>query len=178
MKQLNFAFIIGATLLLCAFTTYKSIDWQISDGYSIAFKGTEVEGVFNKLSGSISFDEDELSNSKFSVNVDVSSINTGNGLKNKHAISDKWFNAPKFPNITFNSTKFSKTETGGYQVEGILEIHGVKKQISFPFTFSSNTFKGGFKVNRMDYNVGTMDGMSKKVSNEIEIEFSVPVKGK
>jgi hypothetical protein len=30
----------------------------------------------------------------------------------------------------------------------------------------------------MDYNVGTMDGMSKKVSNEIEIKFSVPVKGK
>jgi polyisoprenoid-binding protein YceI len=54
-------------------------------------------------------------------------------------------------------------------------MHGVKKQISIPFTFISNTFKGTFKVNRMDYGIGSMEGMSKKVSDDIVLEISVPV---
>ena len=42
-------------------------------------------------------------------------------------------------------------------------------------TVSSNVFKGNFSVNRTDFGVGTMEGMSKKVSNEIALEISVPV---
>lgn len=166
--------LIGATILLSAFTTIKSIDWQIADGYSIKFKGTDVEGIFKTMTGDISFDENDLSASKFSVSVDVSSINTGNGIKNKHAKSDKWLDATKYPSITFISSKISKS-TDGYQVDGTLEIHGVKNQIRIPFTFGSNSFKGYFNVNRIDYGVGTMKGMSKKVSNEIFMEISVPV---
>jgi len=174
MKQLSFAVLVGATMLLSAFTTIKSIDWQITEGYSIKFKGTDAEGIFKTMTGDISFDENDLSASKFSVSVDVSSINTGNGMKNKHAKSDKWFDAAKYPSITFISSKISKS-TEGYQVDGTLEMHGVKKQITIPFTFGSNSFKGNFSVNRMDFGVGTMEGMSKKVSNEIALEISVPV---
>jgi polyisoprenoid-binding protein YceI len=174
MKQVRFAIAVGATLLLSAFTTIQSIDWKITEGYSIQFKGTDAEGVFKTLTGNISFDENNLSGSSISVSVDVASINTGNGMKNKHAKSDKWFDAEKYPAITFVSNKFSKTSSG-YEVEGSLEIHGVKKQVTIPFTFNSNTFNGKFSVNRMDYGVGTMEGMSKKVSNEIALEISVPV---
>jgi polyisoprenoid-binding protein YceI len=174
MKQMSFVALVGATLLLSAFTTIKAIDWQIAEGYSIKFKGTDAEGIFKTMSGNISFDENDLSTSQFSVSVDVSSINTGNGMKNKHAKSDKWFDAEKYPTITFTSSKISKA-TQGYLVEGTLTMHGVKKQVIIPFTFGSNLFKGNFSVNRLDYGVGTMEGMSKKVSNEIALEISVPV---
>lgn len=174
MKQFSFAVLVGASLLLSAFTTIKSVDWKISDDYSIKFKGKDAEGIFKRMTGDISFDENDLNNSKFSTSVDVSSINTGNGMKNKHAKSDKWFDAEKYPSINFISSKFSKS-TNGYQVEGTIEMHGIKKQIIIPFTFSSNVFKGNFSVNRMDFGVGTMEGMSKKVSNEIVLEISVPV---
>ena len=139
MKQFSFAVLVGATLLLSAFTTIKSVDWKISDDYSIKFKGKDAEGVFKTMTGDISFDENDLSNSKFSTSVDVSSINTGNGMKNKHAKSDKWFDVKKHPSINFISSKFSKSKNG-YQVEGTIEIHGIKKQIVIPFTFSSNVF--------------------------------------
>jgi polyisoprenoid-binding protein YceI len=174
MRHLSLAFMVGATLLLSAFTTIKSINWQITDGYSINFKGTDAEGIFKTMTGDISFDENDLTGSKFSVSVDASSINTGNGMKNKHAKSDKWFDTTKYPSITFSSSKISKSASG-YLVEGTLEMHGVKKQITIPFTFGNSTFKGNFSVNRLDYGVGTMEGMSKKVSNEIAIEISVPV---
>lgn len=174
MKQLSFVVLVWATMLLSAYTTMQSIDWKINDGYSVKFKGKDTEGVFKKMTGDISFNENDLSSSKFSVSVEVSSINTGNGMKNKHAKSDKWLDATKYPSITFNSSKVLKS-ADGFQVEGTLEMHGVKKQISIPFTFSSNTFKGNFTVKRMDFGVGTMEGMSKKVPNEIALEVSVPV---
>lgn len=174
MKQLSFAVLVGATLLLSAFTTIKSVDWKISDDYSIKFKGKDAEGIFKTMSGDISFDENDLNNSHFSTSINVTSINTGNGMKNKIAKSDNWFDADKYPSINFISSKFSKS-TNGYLVEGTIEMHGIKKQIVIPFTFSSNVFKGNFSVNRTDFGVGTMEGMSKKVSNEIVIEISVPV---
>ena len=175
MKKFTFAVLVGATMLLSAFTIIKSIAWQITDSYSIKFKGAGAEGIFKTMTGDISFDENDLSSSKFSISVDVSSINTGNGMKNNHAKSDQWFDEKKYPTITFVSNKFSKTSSG-CEVEGMLEMHGTKKQIAIPFTFISNTFKGNFSVNRIDFGVGTMKGMSKKVSNEIDLEISVPVK--
>ena len=123
---------------------------------------------------SISFDEKDLASSKFMISIDVSSIATGNGMKNRHAKSDKWFDAKQFPSINFTSSKISKSSQG-YLVEGMLDMHGIKKAITIPFTFSNNIFNGSFSVNRMDYGVGSMQGMSKKVSDEIKIAISVPV---
>jgi polyisoprenoid-binding protein YceI len=174
MKKLVFHALVAFTLFASAFTTFTAINWQIADGYTIKFAGTAAEGSFAKMTGNLAFDEANIEASKFSVSLDVASINTGNGIKNKHAKGDKWFNAKQFPSVNFTSNKFSKTASG-YQVEGILDLHGVKKAVTIPFTFTNNTFKGSFSVNRMDYGVGTMEGMSKKVSNEIKLDISVPV---
>ncbi len=174
MKKLSFAALIVATMLLSAFTIIKAIDWKISDSYSIKFVGKGAEGVFKKFTANITFDENDLKDSKFSTTIDVSSIATGNGIKNRHARKENWFDAEKYPSIVFNSNNFSKA-ANGYQVDGTLEMHGVKKQITIPFTFVSNIFKANFSVNRMDYGVGSMEGMSKKVADQINLEISVPV---
>lgn len=174
MKLVNFLSLVAAVIFFSAFTINNSMSWQIAEGYSIQFKGTDAEGIFKSMSGDIQFDEDNLEASKFSTTIDVASINTGNGMKNKHAVSKKWFDADTYPSIAFESNKFVKSELG-YEVMGTLEIHGTKKEITIPFTFENNTFNGKFSVNRMDFGIGTMKGMSKKVSNEINLEISVPV---
>ena len=165
---------MAVTILLSAFTISSATNWQIADGYTVHFAGKHAEGVFNKMTGDISFDENDLAASNFSINIDVTSITTGNGMKNRHAKSDKWFDAEKYPTINFTSDKISKTAQG-YSADGTLEIHGIKKAITVPFTFLNNTFKSSFSVNRLDYGVGTMEGMEKKVSNEIKLDLSVPV---
>lgn len=174
MTQVKFLGLVAAIIFLSAFTVNNSMSWQIAEGYSIKFAGTDAEGIFKTMTGDIQFDENNLDASRFSTSIDVASINTGNGMKNKHAVSKKWFDADTYPAITFNSSKFSKTDAG-YEVTGTLEIHGTQKEISIPFTFTDNTFQGEFSVNRLDFGVGTMKGMSKKVSNEIKLEISVPV---
>jgi len=56
-----------------------------------------------------------------------------------------------------------------------MQIHGVTKEMTIPFSFSDNSFKSQFSVNRIDFGVGTMQGMSKKVSNKIDLDVSIPV---
>lgn len=177
MKNTKHLFLAAAILLLSAFTISTSINWKISNDYSIKFSGTDAEGIFKTLTGDVQFDDSDLASSHFSFKIDVNSINTGNGTKNKHAASDKWFDADNYPNIEFKSNKFASTKTG-YEVTGTLKMHGIEKTVTLPFTFSNNVFKAQFSVNRLDYKIGTMDGMMKKVSNEIKLDVAIPVSKK
>jgi polyisoprenoid-binding protein YceI len=165
---------VGITSIFSAFTIYKAIAWNIAKGWEVKFEGKDAKGKFEKLSGTINFDASDLENSTMKVSVEVTSIATGNFLKNSHAKGEKWFDSKKYSSITFTSSSFSKLQNG-FSVIGELEMHGVKKVISIPFQFNNNNFTGSFSVKRMDYNIGSMEGMSKKVGNEIKIEITVPV---
>jgi polyisoprenoid-binding protein YceI len=174
MKKSIYPIAIVTVLLLSAFTTFNSTQWNIAQGYSIKFTSPDPSGVFTSLKGTIVFDENNLAASKFDVVVDVASINTGNGTMNKHAKSEKWFDAEKYPSIKFTSSNMSRG-SNGYEVTGTLEIHGIQKEITFPFTFSNNTFAGSFDVNRLDYEVGGTKGMQSKAQTTLKIDLSVPV---
>ena len=106
-------------------------------------------GVFSKMAGDVAFDANNLDASSFNVSVDVSSINTGNGMQNKHAVSDKWFDAETYPKITFVSKSFSKTDSG-YEVTGSLTMHGVTKEFTMPFTFENNVFNSYSKSEQIN----------------------------
>jgi len=168
---------IAAVVILAgsAFTFIAAESWQIAEGYSIGFTNDEASGTFKDFKGTIVFDEQNVAASKFDVTVEVASINTGNGLQNKHAKSDEWFDAAKYPQIRFTSQKFVKAGNG-YQVTGDLEIHGVKKPVTIPFTFQKTAkgavFAGSFTVKRSDFKVGKPGG---EVPEPIKIDLSVPV---
>jgi len=170
MKKLVLPAAIAAIMSLSAFTAINSIDWKISTGYVINFSSEDPSGVFTSMKGDISFDENDLKSSMFNVTVDANSINTGNGMQNKKAKGAEYFDVEKYPVIKFTSKEISKTATG-YETTGTLDMHGVQKQITIPFTFSNNTFKGNFEVNRIDYGVGT-EGHAASV---LKIAISVPV---
>ncbi|RAJ06622.1 polyisoprenoid-binding protein YceI [Chitinophaga skermanii] len=170
MKKLTFilaTLLASAAVFAFAFTT----EWKVGPKYNIAFSAGEVSGIFKTFTGSLFFDDKDLAGSKFNVSIDVNSINTGNGLQNKHAKDVDWFDAAKYPTITFASKKFAKTGAG-YTVTGDLTLHGVKKEISIPFTFANNTFAGTFQVNRNDYKVGKPGG---DVEDIVKLTVSVPV---
>ena len=174
MKKLIFPIAIGATLFFSAFTIITSMNWKIADGYSVKFTSKDPSGVFTSLKGDIAFDANNLATAKANLVIDVASINTGNGMQNTKAKNDSWFNADKYPTIKFTSSKFAKTATG-YEVTGTMEIKDVKKEVTIPFTFASNTFTASFMINRIDYNVGDDKGMNAHASNDIKIDVSIPV---
>jgi Uncharacterized conserved protein len=161
------------TIALFAFTFAQN--WQITDKYNISFSSNDVAGIFKTFRGSIVFDEKNPAASKFDVTIDVASINTGNGLQNKHAKGADWFDAAKYPVIKYTSKKIVKTGNG-WQVTGDLQMRGVTKELSFPFTFkqsgNSGNFNGAFTVNRSDFGIGKPGG---DVGEQIKITVSVPV---
>jgi polyisoprenoid-binding protein YceI len=167
-----------ATLLSLAavFAFAPASNWQIADKYNIRFTGGgEVGGIFKTFKGAIAFDESNLTTSSFDLTIDVASINTGNGLMNTHAKSVEWFDAAKYPIIRFTSKKIVKSGAA-YQVTGDMEMHGVKKEMTLPFSFQNKgataTFNGTFTINRSDFHIGKPGG---DVDENIKLEVMVPV---
>lgn len=174
MKKLFYPLFAAVLLVGSAWTLSVSLDkLKIQEGYSIAFKSKDPTGTFKKMEGSIQFSENDLTNSKFDLSFDVNSISTGNGMQNKKALTAEWFEASKYPKITFVSTKIEKSESS-YYVTGNLKMKGVTKEYKVPLSYSksgdSYTFTGKFKVNRLDFKVGKQSDV---VPSYMEINYSI-----
>lgn len=150
--------------------------YKIAKGYSVKFDGGgDVAGSFKDLSGTINFNEADLAKSSVTLKIKAETINTGNAMMNNHAKGKEWFDAKTYPLITFTSSSITKTEKG-YDVVGILEMKGVKKEITIPFTFSKTgkggEFKAKFEVDRNDYGIGKKEG---KVGGAVKVDVVIPV---
>lgn len=172
MKKSIFPAVAVAIILLSAFAFIKSLDWHINDKYSVKFDGGDPSGEFTGLKGTVKFDPSNLSESRFDCTVDVASINTGNGMKNTHAKSDKWLDATKYPVIRFTSKSITKTDSG-FEALGTLDFHGVQKDITIPFTFTDNVFASTFEVNRLDYGINTAE--PNHGASVLKVTLNVPV---
>lgn len=166
---------VVSLLIMSGYAFAAIMRWRIAEGYQIRFDGKYAHGSFGKMEGNIRFDPAHPDESHFEVSVDVTSIDTGIELKNKHARSDKWFDAERYPRIHFVSQSVSRTDTG-FVVRGELELKGIKKDVWIPFAFRNvgdqHLFYGKFKVNRGDFGIGKVNG---KESDSTAVEISVPV---
>lgn len=152
-----------------------AVNWTIVNGkYEVKFSTEEAVGEFKDLTGQIKFDQNNLGESSMVMIIDVNSIQTGDETKNAHAKQTEWLDAATYPTINFVSTGFTKT-SNGFETTGKLTMKNVTKEIKIPFTFTSKKktgiFKGGFSVNRNDYNIEA-DG----IGETIKIDFKIPVK--
>ena len=105
MKKAIYPVFAVVIMLGSAFTFIKSQDWKISDAYTVTFTSADPSGTFRGLQGTISFDDKNPAASKFDVTIDATTVNTGNGMKNTHAKSDKWLDVQKYPVIHFVSSE-------------------------------------------------------------------------
>lgn len=177
MKRAFFPLLAVVLIASSAFMMAPTVtDWKIKDDYSIKFISADPTGVFKTFKGTMKFDANDLGNSKFDLKVDVNSINTGNGMQNKKALTSEWFDATKYPQITFISSKFEKAGNDLYNVTGTLKMKGTSKTYKIPFEFKENggsgKFTGKFNVKRSDFKIGKPGG---NVPDVMKIEFSVPV---
>lgn len=143
-------------------------------GHSIDFKSKDPSGSFDEIKGEIDFDEKNIGSSKFNLKIDVNSINTGNGMMNKKAQTEEWFDAKKYPEMKFKSTKVEMKENE-LAITGDLTIRGITKTYTIPASYSKLgdkiTFKGKFKVNRIEFKVGKK---SEAVPDIMNVSFVVP----
>ena len=162
-------------LIISSAVSFSVFDhYEITAGHKIAFKSADPSGTFTKVSGTIDFDENNLDSCKFKITIPVSSIDTGNALRDKKAQTAEWFDAKNYPNIKFTSTSVSK-DGDKYNVKGDLTLKGIKKEITIPLTYTKKdnkiTFKGTFTVNRITFGVGKK---SEVVPDTMAMSVTVP----
>ena len=173
MNKLIFPALIAILLTTSAFeiVSYATL-WKVKeDSYTVKFTSKKFDGAFKGLKSELFFDENNIAASKLTATIDANTINTGNGMRNKHA--KQGLDAKTYQTVKFESTSISKT-TSGYEATGNLTIKDVTKQIKIPFTFSKaanvGVFNGTFSIKPADYNV-TRKGTPKV----LDFELNVPV---
>jgi polyisoprenoid-binding protein YceI len=85
---------------------------------------------FDKIEGSVLLDKTDLTKSAISVTLPLQSLDTGVSKLDEELKGPEFFDAAKYPAITFKSTKVEKTGENGLKVTGELTVHGVTKVVA------------------------------------------------
>ncbi|MGK2861202.1 MAG: YceI family protein [Chitinophagaceae bacterium] len=145
-----------------------------------------VSGKFTSFYGKIEGDPNDLKNAKISFEADIDSIHTGNEQRDGHLKSTDFFDATKFPKLTFVSTKIDHKEGNEYKISGDLTIKNVSKPVTLNAEFGGiqNNLYGqtvaGFeitgKINRHDFDL-TWSAVTEAggivVSDEVKLVIDV-----
>lgn len=164
-------------LALPLFAQNKTINAAESQvNFTITNAGLEVEGKFTEISGTVQFDPSNLSSSKFSATVRVSSIDTEIEMRDDHLKSEDYFDVAKYSTMKFVSTSITG-KAGAYKVTGKLTIKDVTETITFPFSTyakdGATHLKGTFVIDRRDYNVG---GNSWIMGDDVTVNLDIASK--
>jgi polyisoprenoid-binding protein YceI len=111
--------------------------WNLDAAHSTAdFKVkhmmiSNVKGSFSGLSGTLKLDETDYTHSTVEASIPVTSIKTGDEGRDGHLKSPDFFEAEKYPTMTFKSVNIDSTGGANYDVTGELTLHGVTKVVTF-----------------------------------------------
>ncbi len=192
MKKL-FLTVASAFVMLSA---TAQTNWKLDASHSkLGFSVThmmvsETEGKFKIYEGTVdSKTEMDFTDAKIEFSADVNSINTEDEKRDGHLKSPDFFDAAKYPKITFKSTSMklmAKTKTA-YVLEGDLTMHGVTKKVKLiaigapkvvkdPYGNMKNGFKVTGTINRKDFGLtynSVLEAGGVALSEEVKLDLNI-----
>jgi polyisoprenoid-binding protein YceI len=186
MKQIfSFLFIAFLSTTISAQTTWEADKAHSQVSFGITHLTiSEVEGRFNEFDAAIEAEKEDFSDAKYTVEISVPSIDTGIERRDSHLKSADFFDAEKYPKMTFVSTSSEKVGEGKYRVAGDLTFHGITKPVTLDvwhrgtITNQNGELVSGFEitgdVSRSDFNLGPdfpEAVLSDKVIIDVDAEF-------
>ncbi|HEY2970977.1 MAG TPA: YceI family protein [Pyrinomonadaceae bacterium] len=117
------------------------------------------QGSFKQFAGKIDVVPNSIPDSRVTIDIDTGSVVTDEPDLTEHLKTADFFDVAKNPKATFVSTKIEPGNTGGatHTVTGNLELHGIKKSITFPatiqFTPDNAVLNAEFAINRKDFGI-------------------------
>ncbi|MBI1289632.1 polyisoprenoid-binding protein [bacterium] len=111
------------------------------------FNTTPFYGRFNKISGSVKWDEANPAGSSIDLTIDAASVDTNNEKRDQHLRGADFFNASEFPAITFKSKSIEKVGDV-YKVSGPISFNGTTKDVTVEFTKTGEGADpwGGYRI--------------------------------
>lgn len=146
-----------------------------------------VRGEFRVQGGTVRWDDQDITKSSVEVTLATSTVNTGEAKRDEDLKSERFFDAAKYPVMTFKSRKVEQTGTGKLKVTGDLTIRGVTKEVELdvdgpsapvkdPWGNTRAALSATAKINRQDFGVkwnATMDGGGVVVGDEVSITIDL-----
>lgn len=173
MKNLIRATVFSmALVLLAGMGQARAETWTFDPVHSGIFFDIKhvyatTRGQFEEFSGIISIDPDTHAVISWNMEVKVKSINTGNPQRDNHLRSEDFFDAGKYPKMTFTSRTVTHLSDNRYEITGDLTIKDVTRAVTVPFTFLGARdnpmdpkqvlagYEATFTIDRLSYHVGT-----------------------
>jgi polyisoprenoid-binding protein YceI len=182
MKRLYAKFVVNALLLTLIFSGNSfagaATKWNLDKAHTsinfiINHFDTPVYGKFDDFNIDLHFDPENLEDSNINVSIKVASIKTGWGPRDDHLKTADWFDADKYPVMSFKSSKIMSKGNGNYVAKGKLKIKDVETDIDLPFKLLGVkqipeemkqifgtidevvSFGVSFSLNREEYKIGT-----------------------
>ena len=143
--------------------------------------GVPLQGRFKRFQAQVAFDPKALATSKIAFELDLGSVSL-NADADAELPKAEWFNVPKFPKATFQSSAIQALGGGKFQVRGKLAIKGQARDLVVPVTRTQakglSTASGAFTRKRLDYRIGEGDWTDTSiVANEVQVQFKLVLQG-
>jgi len=168
-------------------------NWQIDPAHSSAqfsvrhMAISTVRGAFSKVTGSVVFDDKDISKSTVEVTIDANSVDTRVPDRDNDLRSEKFFDVAHYPSITFKSKRVEQVAPGKLKVIGDLTIRGTTKEVVLdvegptapvkdPWGNTRNAATATTKINRQDFGVkwnATLDNGGVVVGDDVSIIIDV-----
>jgi polyisoprenoid-binding protein YceI len=146
---------------------------------------SDVEGSFKTFDITLTASKEDFSDAVINLTADINSVNTDNEKRDSHLKSPDFFDAAKFPTLTFKGKSLTQVSGKNYKLTGDLTMHGVTKTVTFDVIYNgtithpmNKKLVAGFKVSgtfkRSDFGIGTTfptSVLSDEVSLIANVEF-------
>lgn len=182
---------VGAALVLASSHAFSDpVAYRIDDTHSFAnwtlrHVVSKTSGTFTDIKGKIMIDADNLANSSVEAKINMASVNSSHAKRDDHIKKADYLDVEKFSEMTFVSKKIvAKSNTEGVMT-GVLTMHGVAKEMTFPFKvlgFGMDPWGGertGFEAHTSlkasDFDYGW--GVKKDAALGDEIEITLLIEG-
>ncbi len=125
----------AAALLLAVPSAAPAAPWEFDPVHTgVHFKVrhlmvSQVRGDFEKVSGTVFYDEKDVTRSGAEITIDASSINTRDAKRDSDLKGPDFLDVARFPTITFKTKKVQTAGDGKLQVTGDLTIHGTTREV-------------------------------------------------
>ena len=157
-------------------------------GFKVRHFFSKVPGRFDIFSGTLMLDEENLTNSSLTVEIDAGSINTNEEARDNHLRSDAFFDVENHPTMNFVSTGVRADGKDKLKMDGNLTIRGITKKVTLDvevlgfgdfYNRRRAAFEATVTINRKDFNVSWNDfveGGGAVLGEDVEITLNVEAK--
>ncbi|GGT31051.1 polyisoprenoid-binding protein [Streptomyces kurssanovii] len=147
---------------------------------------TNVRGSFGEYEGKLVLDGTEPARSTATIDVAIASIDTGIADRDGHLRSGDFFDAEKFPKMTFRSTGAEQLGGDKYRISGDLTIKDVTRPLAIDLEFQGSAtdvygnervgFEGGAEILRSDWGLtwnAALEAGGVMVSDKVKLTFDI-----